>query len=309
MARLRSVRHDHNYVSSFISRSLCPIRYALFFFSCAVKSTMNLLSIINPQDLGGLQHPEIEGQPQAYPEAALSGRTTPRRSSARPRHSLAVESLDTTSSELSCRKTVAGRSNAKLNGATKRRGVSKTYPSKAAESDHKPLVASLKAVPQKRKRVSRTSSPTHPARTPRHSRSVPPIRSSATRDLVNNARAAAHTSSDRTNRPVSIMDVVLDAQVPNKRLDIEDLQDAIEECHRVALSIPASDVDELLADMFVPGRIEARQAFLAQDVEDLATEITPNEIYRISAERSTATWEPCLDSELSDDSPSISAES
>lgn len=203
------------------------------------------------------------------------------------------------------RKAVVARSKAKVNGTNKRKGVNGTRTAKVAGSDRNILVASLKAVPPKRSRASRTSTPARNGRSPRHGRSVPQLRPTSSYELVSNARAAAHSSSHRFNRHVSIMDVVLDAQGPNRRLDIEDLRDAIEECHRVALSIPASDEDELLANMFVPGRYEARQAFLAEDVQDLAEDFTPKEIYQVSAERSTATWEPSLDSESSDDNLSL----
>ena len=198
-------------------------------------------------------------------------------------------------------------SKAKLNGAVKRRGASEVNASKTSSSDYNSPLKLLKAVPPKRKRASRTSTPANHAKNSRHIRSVPHLRPPTAHNLVSNARRAAHLSSYRSKRPVSIMDVVLNAQVPNTRLDIEDLQDAIEECQRTALSIPASDVDELLANMFVPGRYEARQAFLAEGVQDLSEEFTPNEIYRVSAERSTVTWEPSLDSESSDDNLSTAS--
>ena len=77
----------------------------------------------------------------------------------------------------------------------------------------------------------------------------------------------------------------------------EDLQDAIEECYRVALSAPASEIDHVLADMLIPGRYEARQAALDDRPQVIPEEFTANEIYRVSAERSTATWEPSLNAE------------
>lgn len=106
------------------------------------------------------------------------------------------------------------------------------------------------------------------------------------------------------SRPISIMDVVLGAQAPNTRLYVEDLRDAIDECHRVALSFPASEDDDLLADRFVPGRYEARQATLSQAVLREPEVLEANEIYQVSAERSTASWSPLLDS---DDSASLGA--
>lgn len=123
-------------------------------------------------------------------------------------------------------------------------------------------------------------------------------RLTATQDIVRRARAAAAALRPGSARArESIMDVVLNAQAPNTRVYVEDLQDAIDECYRAALYVPASEVDDVLADMFVPGRYAARQAALADAVQVIPEEFTANEIYRVSAERSTVTWEPSLDSD------------
>lgn len=90
------------------------------------------------------------------------------------------------------------------------------------------------------------------------------------------------------------MDVILDAQAPTARLDADDLLDAIEECQRIALARPSAE-DDLLADMFVPGRYEARQVAFWQDVT-AALEHSPKSMYHVSAERSTATWDTASDS-------------
>jgi hypothetical protein len=117
------------------------------------------------------------------------------------------------------------------------------------------------------------------------------------------------------------MDVVLDAQRPNTRLDIDDLQDAIEECcsrqgrgvssvgSSGTLVFAASDVDDDLGNMFVPGWHEARLAYLAEDVCEPSDDVTPNEIYTVSAVRSTASWDSCLDSELESSDGMASTES
>lgn len=115
-----------------------------------------------------------------------------------------------------------------------------------------------------------------------------------TRERIQRARAAADLTSMGRGKQVSIMDVILDSQAPTARLDAEDLIDAIEQYQCIAFARPSAE-DDLLADMFVPGRYEARQAAFWQDVRD-ALEYSPKSIYHVSAERSTAAWDTASDS-------------
>jgi hypothetical protein len=95
-------------------------------------------------------------------------------------------------------------------------------------------------------------------------------------------------------RRVAIMDVILDSRA---RLDLDDLRDAIAQCQRNVLGRPSPE-DDSLADMFVPGRYEARQAAFWEDaIADALVDYSPNSIYNVSAERSTACWGTSLDSD------------
>lgn len=234
------------------------------------------------------------------------------RRSARIRHRPTLVSSDTTSSDL------ARPSSIHTAGAKDRpNGVAKTNAGRIRRikppaaglsgSGRAALVATTHGVKVKRSRDARkpaNDAATHKRRRASSRPPQPPL--SATQELVRRARAAAAAatgthSAARGGRD-SIMDVVLGAQAPNTRLHVEDLQDAIEECYRAALAVPTCGADAALADMFVPGRYAARQAAPADAVLAAPEEFTPNEIYRVSAERSTVAWEPELDS---DDSASM----
>ena len=119
---------------------------------------------------------------------------------------------------------------------------------------------------------------------------------SPTRERIHRARATAELSKGRGGKQVSIMDVILDAQQPTAGLDADDLMDAMEQYQRIAFARPSAE-DDFLADMFVPGRYEARQEALWRDIAAAQMDYSPKSIYHVSAERSTATWDASLDSD------------
>ena len=87
------------------------------------------------------------------------------------------------------------------------------------------------------------------------------------------------------------MDVILNAQ---ERLDADDLMDAVEQYRRIACGQPSAE-DDVLADMLVPGRYEARQAAFWRELAAAAQiDYSPKSIYHVSAERSTAMWDGSL---------------
>ena len=120
----------------------------------------------------------------------------------------------------------------------------------------------------------------------------------ATRDRIR-AQAIADLYSVARGNQVSIMDVVLDSQPvarPDPRTGItEELMDYLEERQRITMHDPSDE--EILQEMFNPwyhGRRQARKW--------LGTVVTPvdcssSRIYRVSAERSTVSWDSSLDSE------------
>lgn len=118
--------------------------------------------------------------------------------------------------------------------------------------------------------------------------------------------AAARTTTRRDGRRVSIMDVVLDAQPATARLDADDFLDAIEQAQRIALALPSPE-DDWLADLFVPGRYEARQAAFWREVLAPVVEDAPYHLYNVSAERTTASWSAELESSDADSRSAWSA--
>lgn len=94
------------------------------------------------------------------------------------------------------------------------------------------------------------------------------------------------------------MDVILDSQEPTAGLDADDLMDAMEQYQRIVFGRPSAE-DDVLADMFVPGRYEARQEASYREIAAAQADYSPKSIYHVSAERSTALWDASLDSDSS----------
>ncbi|GJE84338.1 hypothetical protein PsYK624_004140 [Phanerochaete sordida] len=234
---------------------------------------MNLFTIINPRDFGGLQVREGQDSLSSGPQPQDH---SPARRSARPRGPSPSPPPSRASSRPARARGGRGR------GATKHRHASRAHVSDRGSD----------ATLQRARRAAASSGAPGPsARGGGPRRSAPA--ESAPRERIRRARAAAERAAGRGKR-VGIMDVILDAQAPTARLDADDLLDAVEQCQRTALALPSAE-DDLLADMFVPGRYEARHAAFWQDVT-AALEYAPRSLYHVSAERSTAAWDAASDS-------------
>ncbi|KAI0346856.1 hypothetical protein BDW22DRAFT_464410 [Trametopsis cervina] len=269
---------------------------------------MNILAIINQPDLDRQMAGASVITSSVGRDAVVLPDNHGARRSARTVPLPPSESSDTPSSGLSWSTPIVKPNfrAANGNGVTKRKVPRNTHSTSASSWNALVTTTLIKPTTVRRKAalVNDANKLKHRRGNSKTTRRKPQARISPAQELVLKARAAAAHSSGvhGSHRPVSVMDVVLNAQTPNRRLDVEDLRDAIDECHRIALSFPASDEDDVLANMFVPGRVEARQAFLAEDVGAVLDEFSPRGIYQVSAERSTAAWDPSLDSAPDDHS-------
>ncbi|EKM59296.1 uncharacterized protein PHACADRAFT_169821 [Phanerochaete carnosa HHB-10118-sp] len=259
-----------------------PPRSPNSLFSTSVMH-MDPFSVISPDDFGGLRG--HEGQERSGPMPKFEERTTARRSAG------ARSSQPSSSTSHSDTSRPAKARASKSNGVTKH-----SHGSRARRSDrggrgtlqtngHSALRTAASGGARTNASASSRSS---------HRRREAQAQKPPTHERIRRARAAADLSSLGCGKDVSIMDVILDAQAPTARLDADDLLDAIEQCQRTALARPSAE-DDVLADMFVPGRYEARQIAFWQDVT-AALEYAPKSLYRLSAERSTAAWDTASDS-------------
>ncbi|KAI0692270.1 hypothetical protein BC835DRAFT_64041 [Cytidiella melzeri] len=292
---------------------------------------MNLVTLINPQDRGGLPHSAVANtRSNTNSQAALSVNSTP--SPSAPTRHLVPELAETsTSNGLAGPKLAAARPKGNTNGVTKPKAARPKRTAKQAVNGsgsgrNKPAASlkATKATTPKRNRTPRKSVSAHDAdkATNNHQRhhqqqsrlgsrhdGMPPQQAQSL--IISNARAAAarQSASDRSKRPVSIMDVVLDAQLPNRRLNIEDLRDAIDD--RMAAFPGASGMDGLLSTLGISDGLYHHDdnGELDGSGEELLFQeygrdsFLPNEIYNVSALRSTAAWDPSLGSESSEGTP------
>lgn len=235
---------------------------------------MSLFSVMNPSDFRGLQ----VHAPQESSGPIAQERTSAPRRSAQPRSHQPTPSTS---------RAAGGRPAQARAGRT--RGVTKHRPASRAHAAEQSL---------RRTRLHGDSGAqagtAGPRDRPRRSDDDDDDEELALRERIRRARAAAECSGRGRGRHVSIMDVVLDAQAPTARLDADDLLDAIEQHQRAALARPSAE-DDLLADMFVPGRYEARQRALWREAA-AALEYWPKSLYHVSAERTTAAWDAASDS-------------
>ena len=263
---------------------------------------MNLRSIINPEDYGGLGHTSVPER-CVYPSGlswfhvlmVYGGHSSLRAQegiaagrSAQPciHPQAAVEPADQKMSQpffaerdklqVKVRKNAQGLASANK-GSPNRAGHSSPHSRSSGGKRVDRLAAD-------KRRKSRASSPRTRRPVKEHQ-----VESQVITDLYTKARGSQ----------VSIMDIVLDSKLspatPRDGVSPEDWMDNLEEHQRIALHDPSDE--DMLREIISPWWHGIRQARKWRGTPVAPVDCSSRRIYRVSAERSTAAWDSSLDSE------------